>query len=559
MDATNTNSSREMRNESESSVRLTSSTLENLKHVKALEGYLDEVAGAHPIFSYSPLEATTAVLTLREYAYDEGGMLWQGSIEVLVPKLFKNCTGDLSGTPSPELGIDALQLYDTYYLIRELLYYTYNFPRSVLWSFPSKNRVKISIADRTIPLQIWHDYNQWFVSSRRELKDIDPEATYRLVQQVEKEHSPSKELDLALDGCMVEAKTKLDAYYNFLPDDLVFSEYSVLEFKAVYRLLTARSLLARYFAMRHRELSMGHGYSCLTLPRSQLEDALVYDASISREKVRAILRDLTYDKHKAELGFEVDMFPLLYDNKEKSFWLFPHMFCMSDCFQAIRRLWAKEDPDRYGRVVAKAVERGFTDRIERSFNASGFTNTKPRARVSDYTQGLPDVDLLVVTIEPGDMHVVLICELKNPLPELTAKAYVASAKEGGHIAKADAQVKRLQGLDFIKLRELLHRSFPKLEFGTGAYAISYLVVTSSNLGVLVTQGRNRIVDYQTLESALRVAKGDILVLLDLLDREKWEKEANKCFVVVQQNRRMGDVTIDLPLIGLKRLLSFERD
>ena len=547
-----------MRNESKSSVRLTSSTFENLKHVKAFEDYLDEVARKHPIFSYDPLEATTTVLTLREYAYDEGGMLWQGSIEVLVPMLFKNCTGDISGTPTPELGIDALQLYDTYYHIRELLYYTYNFPKSVVWSFPSKNRVKISIADQTIPLQIWHDYNQWFVGSGRELKGIDPEATYHLVQQVEKENSPSKELDLALEACMLEAKTKLDAYYNFLPDDLVFSGYSVLEFKAVYRLLTARSLLARYFARKHREESKGHGCSALTLPRSQLEDALVCDAAIPSEKVRAILRDLTYDRHKAELGFEVDMFPLLYDSKEEGFWLFPHMFCMSNCFQAIRRLWAKEDPERYGRVVAKAVERSFTDRIERCFNASGFTNTKPRVKVSDFAPGLPDVDLLVVTIEPGDMHVVFICELKNPLPELTAKAKVASAKEGGHIAKADTQVKRLQGLHFTKLRELLHRSFPKLEFGPGAYAISYLVVTSSNLGVLAARGRNRIVDYQTLESALRVAKGDVLVLLELLDREKWEKEANKCFAVVQQNRGMGDVTINLPLIELKKLLSFER-
>lgn len=512
---------------------------------------------AHPIFGYDPLESMTSILTLREYARYEHKMLWDGSVEVLSPALFKYCSGS-GNSPSIELTADALQLFDTYYHLREILYYSYNFPASIEWSFRSKTSVNISFKDQSIPLQLWHDHNQWTVRSHFALKEVDSDATYKLVKELEDQFKLSNKWERAFDRCMLEAKAKVNAYYSFLPDNLVFTNYSISDFKTIYQILTARALLARYFAAKHWRSSSSRVSSSITLKVKEFENALRSDTGIPMAKIRAILRDLTYDRRKAEMGFHVDMFPLLYDERQECYWLFPHMFALSNCFRSLRRLWAKEDPSRYGKIVSMAVDRAFSDRLERSFIDSGFKNTRSRVKVSDYAPGLPDIDLLVVSIEPGDMYAIQICELKNPVPEDSAKEFVASAGKKGHITKAKEQVKRLQTLDPLKFRELMMRTFPALKFGQGVYALSYLVVTSENLGMLAPGERTTVVDYETVESVLRVAKGDVLGLLKLLDKKEWEKEARQRFKVVYLSRVVGETKVKLPTVAIKGLLSFEK-
>ena len=82
----------------------------------------------------------------------------------------------------------------------------------------------------------------------------------------------------------------------------------------------------------------------------------------------------------------------------------------------------------------------------------------------------------------------------------------------------------------------MQHTFPKIKFGYGAYALSYLVITSENIGMLSAQGTVRIVDYETVQSILRIAKGDIAILLNLLDRDRWVEEAKKSFSILTGKR-----------------------
>jgi hypothetical protein len=296
--------------------------------------------------------------------------------------------------------------------------------------------------------------------------------------------------------------------------------------------------------------------TCLTLTEKDFEEALSEATGIDRTIVDSILKDITFDKEKASFRFDFDSFPLLFDERKSEFLMFPHAIAFSNCFESVRRLWAKENPQRYGQLVAPMVDRIFTKLIEDSFSSSGFHNVEHRVNVADILPKSPDIDLLVVTVEPGDMHVVLICELKNPLPELSAKDFVASASKDGSLFKAKIQLERLKELPFLQFRELIKRSFPNIQLGYGAYAMCYMTITSKNIGVLIQEGDQRVIDYEMLQSVLHAANGDIVLFLRYTDRKRLVQMAKKCYSTYYTKWRFGEYMVTFPEIAIRNIMNF---
>ncbi len=528
--------------------------------IKAFENAIDKIVLSHPIFEYEAFESARMILTFQELGKYQLVTHWEGAVDILIPMLFKNCTAKKDNL-SVQMVSDTLEMFDSYRGLRELFYYSYNFPESTEWTFSSPTQIKITYKDNTIPLQLWYDQNKWFVKSHTIFKDYkEDDVIFKKVLNIEKEFKESQALNDVYAACLKEAELKLANYTNYLTDEVSFHSYTMKQFREVYLDMTARSLVARHFTKKYLEKKDMRREVYVRLPRSDLIKALVKELNADAPTIEAILNDMTYDKEKALFGLSFSSFPILFDSDHQEYNLFPQAFAISNYFSEIRRLWAKQDSEKYNSIITPVLDSTFSLRVQGSFTKSGFLNAKLKVKVSDYLSGLPDIDLLVVTIEPtgypDPMYVILICELKNPMSEDSAKAFVASAGKKGHLTKAKTQLQRLQKLPGLDLRSMLQRTFPKLHFGIGAYLLNYLVITPHNIGMLTNMKELRVYDHEMIDSALKVAKGDIAVFFDLLNRERWLKSAEDCYSTTIVKKVIGDFSIELPEFHFKRMMAF---
>jgi hypothetical protein len=80
------------------------------------------------------------------------------------------------------------------------------------------------------------------------------------------------------------------------------------------------------------------------------------------------------------------------------------------------------------------------------------------------------------------------------------------------------------------------------------------VITSHNVGVFVGTNQVRIIDHQTLSNILRSSRGDILYVLETLDRKEFEKTCGNCYKILRKESNFGELQVSIPMVGLTKLL-----
>jgi hypothetical protein len=148
------------------------------------------------------------------------------------------------------------------------------------------------------------------------------------------------------------------------------------------------------------------------------------------------------------------------------------------------------------------VARKFTSSIAAKFAAQGF-HCLTEVKLDTFDPALPDIDLLVISEEATLGYVLLICELKSPIPTQWSKDQLRVLNQDS-VSKGFKQLDRLsaffsssQGVEFIASRlpttKLAH-------FSKGFLVVcKYLVITSQNAGMFFSDMSHTIIEYQTLD------------------------------------------------------------
>ena len=534
-------------------------TRESMSRIREFEDYVDKYLLSQDIFQYDRFECIQLVGGIVEEAWLSHIPIWYGGLNILVPLLLANKSGSKKD-PSLELIIKTLELAQDYYHLRDYFYYTYNIPEAIRWDFDSENNVQIKIIDKSLPLQLFLELNNVFLGSTEMFRDFElGNEIETLVEKVENEFSPSTEVFQAYERCVEEAKVKLvdSSYTSFLSDDIIFDSYSVGEFREVYTHIIARSLLRRYFLRKRAKKGRFDFPSYLRIDRNDFVESLSEATGLRGNTVEEILKDLTLGDFKIEKRQSISSFPLIYNPQERVYYLFSHIVCFSNCFRSLRKLWALKDPSKYGEKIAPVVSTGFVRHVSKMFTDSGFHHVIKNIPLENNSLCLPDIDILAFWKEKGFGFVVFACELKSSIPESFGKDYVSSIGPKGYLTKALRQISIihsfLNGGQFVKL---LKGSLPPESFEYGLYALNFLVITPHNIGVFVAKDEARVIDHQTLRYILKSSKGDILRLLQLLDKDKFEQTCSNCYTVFYKTSQFGKYKIRLPLVGLIKIMRF---
>ena len=225
---------------------------------------------------------------------------------------------------------------------------------------------------------------------------------------------------------------------------------------------------------------------------------------------------------------------------------------------SLLRLIALRDPDCYLRHFSGPVGSGLTHRITAAFEEQGFecrTNVSLRRFGAD----LPDVNLIVIAEEPTFGFMVIICEVKAPLPPLRAKDALRVLQPDS-VAKAFAQLERIG--DFIRTergRDFLRELLPEdglSGFEEFVVAVPHLVITSDNAGAMFSDQDTAIIDFRTLERLLGRSDGDHLHLWASV-RQLCEY-ADESLRLIDLEVDVGDTKVVFEAVTIRQLLDFKQ-
>lgn len=522
--------------------------------IPQFEQELDEVFASRPSCRIGGPDTIFSGAHIAEIAYamksDVGDDLVNG-LQVIAPLAVGR--DPVVRVPSEEI-LEDLRFGAHYWRLRELLYYSYNAPGSINWEFDT-DRIQIRYADPSLPRQFFIATNNWFLESRRVFEGCeDPDKIRKLLRGTpETAASPAGRRALAL--IEDEAATKLSAYFNlFEPDfDAPLEEHSFRQLMEACRLLLAKALWHRY----HTEVNDSHGAVLIGL--DELAESLT-DASdlLDPAAARWALRFMSYGVDSRDRGEDPLYFSLYRLLPDDRVLLLPHHFCTWESFVSLMRLIALRNPVTYLRHFSGAVGSGLTRRVAAAFEGAGF-ECRTEVSLRRFGTELPDIDLLVISHEPTLGVVVLICEVKAPLPPRWAKDQLRVLRPDS-VAKSFGQLKRI--LAFLKTKQgagFLRGLLPEeglAGFDEFAVACFKLVITSDNAGAFFAGRKGAIVDFRTLERLLSRCDGDVLYLISALGQ--LGEYADKCLGRVEVEVEMGGTRVAYEGITVERLLDFEQ-
>jgi len=525
--------------------------------IRKFEDYVDQILFSQEIFQYDPFECIELVGGIVEDTWLRHVPEWFGGLNILIPLLLVNKSGSLKDPPI-EVVSKALDLAQDYYHLRDYFYYTYNIPEAIEWNFDSENYVRIEIEDKSLPCQLFLELNNDILESIELFRDFGLRKEIEaLVEDVQNEFSPSTKVFKAYEKCIKEAEVKLTNYsfHSFLPDDLVFDSYSVGQFREVYTHVVARSLLRRYFLRKHVKRGLSGFPNYLRINRKEFVESISEAAHLDQNIVGRVLNDITLDDFKIAKKQSISSFPLIYNPQGDFYYLFPNIVCFSNCFNSLRKLWALKSPAKYGERVAPIVAAKFVQHVSKMFEDAGFNYVISDVSLKTNSVKLSDIDILAFWKEKNFGYVVFACELKNPIWESFGKDYVSSVGPKGYLTKSLDQVRKIHSfLNGNQFLELLKKWLPRELFEYGLYALNFLVITSHNVGVFVAQNEAKIIDHQTLRYILRSSNGDILHLLELLNKEKFYEICSRYYKILRRETQFGRLKINMPLVGLTKVL-----
>jgi hypothetical protein len=237
----------------------------------------------------------------------------------------------------------------------------------------------------------------------------------------------------------------------------------------------------------------------------------------------------------------------------------PYNFSQAEGLVQLLRVVAKRRPKDFLSNVSNVLGAQFVQRIKVAFEAQGFTcRSEMSLRAID--SKLPDIDLLVIAEEPTLGFVLLVCEVKSPLPPRWAKDQLR-ALAPDNVSKAFRQAEAIsaflhkpEGIDFIRsiLREggLEH-------FDSFVTVIEQLIITSDNAGMFFGHEETQIINFRTLERLLERSDGDILHIRTCI--RTYNEGADKYLKTVMATFELGDVTVSYEGFTPTALMDFTQN
>jgi hypothetical protein len=336
------------------------------------------------------------------------------------------------------------------------------------------------------------------------------------------------------------ADRKLAAYFSLLDPraDIDLGGYAYREFYAVYRVMMKKALYHRYQA------ELNDAFGCIFMEETELADLLVLETDMEAVKITAILKDLIYDKAAVEGRVDPAYFSLMREGAPPHHIILrPYDFSKADGLVQLLRVVAQRRPKDFLSNVSNALSSQFVRRAKAAFEAQGFTcHSEVSLRAIDAS--LPDIDLLVIAEEPTLGFVLLVCEVKSPLPPRWAKDQLR-ALAPDNVSKAFRQAQAIgaflrqpEGIEFI--RSILPEGGLS-HFDSFVTVIEQLIITSDNAGMFFGHEQTPIINFRTLERLLDRSDGDILHIRTCI--RTYNEGADTHLKTVMATFKLGDLTV----------------
>jgi hypothetical protein len=272
------------------------------QQLQTFERQLDAALAALPSRQWASLSALQIASELYEIkAFENSGMDGAGYLDrgyaILASQFVAGEAGyqaDIACEADLRQLIEDLLFASHYYMIREYLYYSYNVPGSMSWSF-DEGRVEIRFADRSIPRQFFTVHNDLVLGSQHHFRDFGHSAEIMRLLENEPEGVVTPNVEAADPLMRAEADLKLSAYFSLIApgSQIDLGGYSYAQFLNVYRMLLTKALYHRYLARAQ------HAVGAIYMPEGQLLDGIEGELGIAPDIGRRILKDLVFDREAA--------------------------------------------------------------------------------------------------------------------------------------------------------------------------------------------------------------------------------------------------------------------
>jgi hypothetical protein len=518
--------------------------------VQDFEHQLDDALAARPMMRSGGTDALRLAANIIEVVDAEHGMwghrLAEG-LQILAPAL-------IGRTPGEDIDladiVADLEFAAHYHALRDLLYYTYNAPGSMAWTFDA-GKVEIRYADVSLPRQFFVSSNNWFLESMTAFSDNEREQRIEELLLGAPEFEVTPEAEEALRLIQAEVDLKLGLYFNLVSDvSVAAGAYTFAGFLAVYGALLGKALYHRY----HAKLSGARGVVSMSLAdlARDLESSV---DNISVDTARRVVADIAYGAEAHQAGLDPVYFSMYHLPDGDEIVMLPHHFALWEGIVGFLRLVALRDPQLFLRNFSQQIGNSLVQRLANSFSDAGF-HVRTNVPLSGYNTNLPDIDLLIVSEERTLGYAVVICEVKSPLPPRWAKDQLRVLKADS-LAKAFDQLTRINaflgsddGVRFLR-KQLPREGLP--DFEEFALVLWTLVATSDNAGAFFAD-RGTIIDFRTLERLLSQCDGDMLYVIDVL--KQFPEWADDSLERVMVDVQVGGTSVSYEATRIKHLLNF---
>lgn len=448
--------------------------------------------------------------------------------------------------------MDDLAFTQHYYMLREYLYYSYNVPSSMNWVF-ADGRVEIRFADRSIPRQFFTVHNDQLLGSRHHFRDSHHSDEIMRLLKDEPEGVATPNM-LAADPLMQkEVDLKLAAYFSLIASDsqIDLGGYSYQQFLSVYGLLLKKALYHRYLARAQEAVG------AIYMPEDGLLDNINEELGVPPEVGRLILKDIVYDRDATAARVDSTYFSLMREGDgDGRIVMRPHHFAIAEGLVNMLRVIAQRRPSTFLEQVSNEIGSAFVRRVKAGWEAQGFI-CYSEVSLREFDATLPDVDLLVISVEPTLGYVIFVCELKSPVPPRWAKDQLKVLSRDS-VSKAFRQVEALQR--FIKTEDgirFLSQMLPKEghpHFEGFVVALDHLIITSDNAGMFFGAESTKIINFRTLERLLRQSDGDMALIQHVL--ATYAEHADAAMVTTMVECPLGPLTVAYEGVTAGPLLEF---
>lgn len=527
--------------------------------LRGFEQQLDAALAALPSLRWSSTSALHLASEIYEFgAFTNGadGAGWIGRGYAILARHFVAGADAYEADMSREA--DVLQMMDDlafaqhYYMLREYLYYSYNVRGSMDWAF-TNGRVEIRFADRSIPRQFFTVHNDHLLGSWHHFRDFhhSDEIMRLLKDEPEGVATPNT---MAADPLMQEeVDLKLAAYFSLIaPESQIdLGGYSYQQFLSVYGLLLKKALYHRYLAGAQEAVG------AIYMPEDGLLDGINEELGVPTEVGRLILKDIVYDRDAIGERVDSTYFSLMREGDgDGRIVMRPHHFAIAEGLVNMLRVIAQRRPNTFLEQVSNEIGSAFVRRVRAGWEAQGFI-CHSEVSLREFDATLPDVDLLVISVEPTLGYVIFVCELKCPVPPRWAKDQLKVLNKDS-VSKAFRQVETLQR--FIETENgirFLSRMLPKEghpHFEGFVVALDHLVITSDNAGMFFGAESTKVINFRTLERLLRRSDGDMALIQHVL--ATYAEHADAALVTTMVEFPLGPLTVAYEGVTAGPLLEF---